>query len=218
MATNAKTAPQKPDDPTVPKNSKKKLFVIIGVVIAIAIAGGAGWYFAKGKNHDSHIEEIKVIPPKVPIFSPLEPFTVNLKSETSDQYLQIGISMKMFDPEIESKIKLNLPEIRSRILQLLTTKSASELLTAEGKNKLVKEIISLSNAVIGIYEVPAKVPAPVQLPATHQAETPGTEAPHDNTGEETHAPAQIAAPAPMPHAPVEKKGIVDVLFTSFIIQ
>jgi flagellar protein FliL len=221
MATTAKPTAQKPQDPTVPKKSNKKLFLIIGGVLVLALAGGGGWYFTKGKDHEAHVEEVKVVPPKPPIFSALEPFTVNLQSENSDQYLQMGISMKMFDPEVEAKIKLNLPEIRSKILQLLTTKSASELLTAEGKSKLVKEIVTMSNAVIGIYETPAPAkvaPMPSQTPVTSPAGTPGGEASHADSAEAAHATEPALAPNPAAHKPVEKKGIVDVLFTSFIIQ
>ncbi len=209
MATNAKSAAQKPEDPTVPKGSSKKLLVIIAIIVVAGLAAGGGWYFTKGKSHDSHTEELKVEPPKTPIFMPLEPFTVNLKSETSDQYLQMGISMKMFEPEIETKIKTSLPEVRSKILQLLTTKTADDLLTAEGKNKLVKEIILMSNATIDIVDMTGAKSA--MVPAASQVAESVDEANADD-----------APKTPTPHAAVKapeaKKGIVDVLFTSFIIQ
>jgi flagellar protein FliL len=204
MAQNAKPTAQKPEDPAAPKKSNKKLFIIAGVVLLLAIAGGAGWYFTKGKNAEHHVEEAKIIPPKPPIFMALEPFTVNLQSEGSDQYLQMGISLKYFDPELEARIKLNLPEVRSKILQLLTTKTASELLTPEGKNKLVKEIISMSNSVLGIVVAPVK-------PAASAVSETATEA-------QVEPAAAEAAVAPAHKAPAEKQGIIDVLFTSFIIQ
>lgn len=207
MAQNAKPAAQKPEDPAAPKKSSKKIFVIVGVVLLLAIAGGAGWYFTKGKNGEHHAEEAKIVPPKPPIFMALDPFTVNLQSESSDQYLQMGISLKYFDPELEARIKLNLPEIRSKILQLLTTKTASELLTPEGKNKLVKEILGMSNNVLGIIVAPVK-------PAASAVSKANTEDQIEPDGEE----AVVAAPAPKHKAPAEKKGIADVLFTSFIIQ
>ena len=216
MATNAKAA-AKPEDPAAPKGSNKKM--IIGGVVALLLivaAGAGGWFFAN-KGKDSHAappaEEVKAAPPKAAIFVMLEPYTVNLKREASDQYLQMGITLKVFEPAIELQIKSNQPEIRSKILQLLTTKTATELLTAEGKSKLVKEIIALSNAVIGIVPPPpvaVYAPAPVPVAASAVAD------PHAPTD-----PAHAAAPAPAPvyyHAPAEPKGVIDVLFTSFIIQ
>ena len=207
MAQNIKPAAQKPEDPTVPKKSSKKLVMGAVAALVLIIAAGAGWYFTKDKDDAHHVEEVKVAPPKTPIFVALEPFTVNLQRESSDQYLQMGISMKMFEVDIEAKIKANLPEIRSKILQLLTTKTATELLTAEGKTQLVKEILTMSNAVIGIVNAPAPIPA--TLGAAPAAEHGAAAQP---------APATVAASAPVAAQPVEPKGIIDVLFTSFIIQ
>ena len=207
MAQNIKPAAQKPEDPTVPKKSSKKLVLGAVAALVLIIAAGAGWYFTKGKDDAQHVEEVKVAPPKTPIFVALEPFTVNLQREASDQYLQMGISMKMFEVDIEAKIKANLPEIRSKILQLLTTKTATELLTAEGKTQLVKEILTMSNSVIGIVNTPAPIPATLAVaPAAEQAAAAQP------------APAAVAASAPVAAKPVGPKGIVDVLFTSFIIQ
>jgi flagellar protein FliL len=219
MAQNTKSAAQKPEDPTVPKKSSKKLIMIAGGIVAIVLAAGGGWYFAKGKNDAAHVEEVKVIPPKVPIFVALEPYTVNLKREEDDQYLQLGITLKVFEAEIEAKIKSSQPEIRSKILQLLTTKTASELLTAEGKTKLVREITALGNAVLGIVEAPAQVAiaySPAQQPVVVVAAS-AVEAPHPDPAIAMQA-AVVPAHLPAAHAPAEKKGIIDVLFTSFIIQ
>jgi len=210
MAQSAKPAAAKPADPTVQKKSKKPL--IIGAAISVLIvAAGAGWYFTKGKGDAHHADEVKVAPPKTPIFVALEPFTVNLQRESSDQYLQLGLSMKVFEVEIESKIKTNLPEIRSKILQLLTTKTASELLTAEGKTRLVKEIMAMSNTVIGISNIPA--PAAAAIPVAVVERSTAEQHTPDAAAEPASAPAATTAPKP-----AEPKGIVDVLFTSFIIQ
>lgn len=214
MAQNIKPAAQKPEDPTVPKKSSKKLVMGAAAALVVVISAGAGWYFSKG-NQAAHVEEVKVVPPKTPIFVALEPFTVNLQREFTDQYLQLGITMKVFDAENEVKIKASLPEIRSKILQLLTTKTATELLTAEGKTRLVKEIMTMSNTVIGIAPARPVAPAmPAVIPAAaHAADTEAHAAP---VAEAASAP--VALPVPAVIIPAEKTGIVDVLFTSFIIQ
>jgi flagellar FliL protein len=213
MAQNQKPAAQKPEDPTVPKKSSKKLVIGAAVSAVLLIAAGGGWYFTKGNDGAPQVEEVKVAPPKPPIFIVLEPFTVNLQRESSDQYLQLGLTLKIFDLEYEKKIKDNLPEIRSKILQLLTTKTASELLSAEGKTRLVKEILTLGNAIIGVVDIPAPAPAPAAIvPAISAVAEAGAEA-------QPAATPETAAVPPKPVAkPAEKKGIVDVLFTSFIIQ
>lgn len=219
MAQNLKPAAQKPEDPTVPKKSSKKLLIGAVAFVVLLIASGAGWYFTKGNDHSPHIEEVKVVPAKTPIFLALEPFTVNLQRESSDQYLQLGITLKLFEPEFETKIKTSLPEIRSKILQLLTTKTATELLTAEGKTQLVKEILALSNGVIGIVDAPVQ-PAGLHkialVVAASQVVESGTEPQQIQVAEATASPT--LSHKPDVKTPVEKKGIVDVLFTSFIIQ
>ena len=207
MAQNPKPAAQKPDDPTVPKKSGKKLVIGAVASLVVIIAAVAGWYFTRN-NDAAHVEEVKVAPPKTPIFVPLEPFTVNLKREESDQYLQLGITMKVFEAENETKIKASLPEIRSKILQLLTTKTATELLSAEGKTQLVKEILFMSNTVIGIVSASPH-------PVTSENQTPNAEAHAAPVAEAASAP--VAQPKPLA-APTETAGIADVLFTSFIIQ
>jgi flagellar FliL protein len=235
MAQPSKAAAQKPADPTIPAKSNKKLLIAIIGVLVLAIAGGAGWYFTKGKKpHDAteeHVEEeVKADPHKLPIFVALEPFTVNLQRESTDQYLQLGLSLKVFEPDYENKIKLNLPEIRSKILQLLTTKTATELLTADGKTKLIREILTLSNGVIGIVEPPVQPmviyaappgAAPQGVNASGVPVTVAIAPAHAGAGAPATLPAAVSAPVyyqpqPAPHVP--KKGIVDVLLTSFIIQ
>lgn len=210
-----KAGAQKPEDTPVPKKSSKKL--VIGAVASVILlgAGGGGWYFTKGKNATPQVEEVKVIPPKPAIFVVLEPFTVNLQRESSDQYLQLGLTFKIFDIEYEKKIKDNQPEIRSKILQLLTTKTATELLSAEGKTKLVNEILGLSNTTIGVVDTPVPVAVvPVVIPQVSAVAEAGAE----NQAAAVAESVAVSAPKPAVAKAAEKKGIVDVLFTSFIIQ
>lgn len=178
-----------------PPKSKKTLIIII-VVLLLAVAGGAGWFFSKGsapegEHAEEHKEEVALEPKFVPLG---ENFTVNLQREEGDQYLQAGITLKIMQPELEEKIKATMPEIRSKLLFLLSSKYPSELQTAEGKKKLIGEIIAETDAVLGV------------APAAHAPA-------HEAASGAASAPAQ-AAPA---HEP-KTKGVVDVLFTSFIIQ
>ncbi|MDO9101970.1 MAG: flagellar basal body-associated FliL family protein [Candidatus Nitrotoga sp.] len=225
----AKPTPKKdaadsaPAGATAKPNGKKKLLIIIGSVLALGIAGGAGWYFTKGGDHNDknakkasqHVEQ--------PKFIALEPFTVNLQRESADQFLQIGITLKIFQPELEEKIKQNLPEIRSRLLVLLSGKYASELVASKGKTKLVKEIISETETVLGLRTTRAPRPKPIAPPPAEAAssveganreESPA--ATEVAEGAEGAAAVKEAVPAiPSNEA---NENVIDVLFTSFIIQ
>lgn len=208
------TKPTKPAAPAAkeeapaaaPPKSKKMLIIII-VLLLLGIAGGAGWFFSKGSAPEGeHAEEAKETVVHEPKFIPLgENFTVNLQREEGDQYLQAGITLKILQPELEEKIKAAMPEIRSKLLFLLSSKFPSELQTAEGKKKLIAEIIAETDAVLGLGTTPA----------AHAA------APAHDTGHEAAASGAASAPVAAQAAPAAEPkttGVVDVLFTSFIIQ
>ncbi|MBI5007574.1 MAG: flagellar basal body-associated FliL family protein [Nitrosomonadales bacterium] len=214
------TKPTKPAAPAAKEESpaaaapkSKKMLIIIIVLLLLIVGGGAAWFFTKGKapegeHAEEHKEEVVLEAKFVPLG---ENFTVNLQREEGDQYLQAGITLKILQPELEEKIKATMPEIRSKLLFLLSGKYPSELQTAEGKKKLIAEIIAETDAVLGLAPAPAA--------AAHAA--PVATAAHDahNAGHEAAASAAASAPAATAPAPAPKtKGVVDVLFTSFIIQ
>jgi len=206
--------PAKPAAPAAPAEDapapakSKKLLIIIGLLVLVT-AGGAGWVLTKNSAPaEEHASEAhKPEPVLEPKFIPLgEKFTVNLQREEGDQYLQAGITLKVLDPELELKIKNAMPEIRSKLLFLLSSKKPSELVTSEGKAVLIEQVIAEVDGILGIKNEAqaAQADAHATAPAAHG------EAPHGES-----APV-VATPA----APKEPKttGVVDVLFSDFIIQ
>lgn len=77
-----------------------------------------------------------------PVFVYLETFTVNLQSEHGDQHLQTNLTLKMEDSSAADLIKLHMPEVRNRILLLLSGKAASQISGIEGKKKLASELLA----------------------------------------------------------------------------
>jgi flagellar FliL protein len=148
-----------------PKAGKKKTMLIVIIALVVLVAGGAGAFLFMGKKHapkdgEAHEEEevADTAKAKPPVFVTLEPFTVNLTSEASDRYLQVGIDLKVSGPEIADRIKAHLPEIRNGILLLLTSKRVDELASLEGKNLLREEIRDAVNRPIGFYNEAAAAP------------------------------------------------------------
>jgi flagellar FliL protein len=137
------------------KKSKAKLFIIIGAVLALVLGGGAAaWYFLGHKNDDADQEEAHAAPKskgkaKVkasapPVFQSMDPYTVNLQpGENGDQYLQTSITLQLAKAEDVEILKTYQPQIRSRILMLLSSKHGAELASVEGKKKLADEIMAL---------------------------------------------------------------------------
>ncbi len=195
----AKPAPAAPAEAAPAPASSNKLLIIIIALLAVIIAGGAGWFFTMGNKHapaeEQAAEEHKPEPAKEPVFIAMpEKFTVNLQREDGDQYLQAGITLKVLDPELEPKIKAATPEIHSKLLLLLSSKKASELLSVEGKKVLIEQIIAEVNGTLGITPK-----------AAEHAEA------------DAHGDAHAAKDTKEP-APAEPQGVVDVLFSDFIIQ
>ena len=156
------TAVQDDDDDLegipLPK-SKKKLFIIITIVILLLSAiGGGVYYFLLRTPPDSATAQAsgdtkagaKEVPGKPPIFLPLDSFTVNLKVSPGEdqQFLQIGISFQLRSEKSGDPIKQRMPQVRNRVLLLLTNSRASDLSTTEGKEKLVEQILTQVN---GLY-------------------------------------------------------------------
>ncbi|HWR77121.1 MAG TPA: flagellar basal body-associated protein FliL [Thiobacillus sp.] len=142
MARPAETAaPVEPDEAaeaTPSGKSKKKLFIIIGLLVVLLGGGGAAaWFFTR---QDGTHKEAEVKPPIVPIYLALETFTVNLQG--GEQYLQTEITLQVADQAQVDAIKLHMPRVRSRLLALLSSKHAEELITAEDKKKLAQEIVA----------------------------------------------------------------------------
>ena len=199
MAKPPKSAPAEAEAPAKPK-SKRLLLAALGVLV-LGLVVGAGWYFMKGSQH---ADKPKEVVEELPTFMVLEPFTVNLQHEESDQFLQIGITLKVANMEMADKLRQRLPEVRSRLLFLLSSKRASELMPIEGKKKLAQDIITECNTILGL-----RTAAPQN--AVHESNAEAA------SGVEVAAAAPAEAP-PAAHEGEGKKGVVDVLFTAFIIQ
>ncbi len=183
------------------KPKPKKKLVLIGVAALVLLLGGGGgaWYMLKDKKspEEKRAAESESLQA---IFTPLDPFTVNLQREEGDQVLQVGLSLKYYNKDLDDKIKNAMPEIRSNLLLLLSSKRASELVTVTGKKKLANEIINSINTILGVQRktVP-KAPAPEAAEGNGQPVANAAAAPTANTAPPASGPD--AGNAATPTAP-----------------
>ena len=177
-------APAATADAAPAKGGKKKLIIIIAAVLVLVLGGGgAAMLLLKKKpaegeedaagGHDKAetSEPVKAKPkhdPKhPPTFVPLDPFTVNLADKESERYAQIGITLEIDDAKTADELKLYMPAIRNNILMVLAHKTAAEILTREGKEKLSKAILYAAVRPLG-YEVDEEADEP-EAPAADAA-------------------------------------------------
>ena len=108
---------------------------------------------AAGEHGDDHGDEEEAEEGEAhePAVVPLPTFTVNLADKESTRYLRTTVSLVVKDAEQAATLSgggehkaagepVRIAMARSAILELLTTKTADELMTAEGKTALKKEI------------------------------------------------------------------------------
>ncbi len=118
-------------------NKKNLLSIILIAIIAIGSGAGGAWYVIQnmdtaGETTQSHKKPVK--------FIDLDIFTVNLQPEEDNQYLQVGLTVKTQETDVVNVIKKQMPEIRNRILLLLSSKKPTEISSIAGKQQLSAEI------------------------------------------------------------------------------
>jgi flagellar protein FliL len=130
----------------------KKLIIIIAVLLVVAGGGGAAyWKFfmnkpaedaaAAGQAKDAHgaAKEAEGEPGMVPF----EPFLVNLADEGGQAYLRATLTLLVPSEEVAKELEAKpvlRTQIRSAVLEVLSTQSASQVSTPEGKTELKKAI------------------------------------------------------------------------------
>jgi flagellar FliL protein len=160
-ASKPQAAPK--TDASAPVKSKKILVIIVAVVALLGGGGGTYFYMKQGHNQPKSETAKEATPEAPPKYIPLGTFTANLIREESDRYLQVAISIKITNPELEEKIKASNPEILHHVNMLLQSKGPTELSTFEGKNKLAKDIKILIERVLG-FNAPAHPAQPASSP------------------------------------------------------
>lgn len=136
--SKAAEVPAGADGKEVKKGKKGLIIGILVAVIAIGAGAGGTWYFMK-MNGDA-ADEPAPPKPKLTKFLDLELFTVNLLPDDGSQYLQVGLTIKVNETPVEQEVAKQMPDIRNRILMLLSSKKASDVNSIIGKQQLTQQI------------------------------------------------------------------------------
>jgi len=149
-------------------NGNKKLFIIIGAAVAVAVILGAVVFMmaGKGDKKDKGKDEAKVEgkaetkaeagghggeaaagkegAPASNIY-PLEPFIVNIYDGQELRYLKVKVELEMVGVGVKSELDARLAAIRDSILVLLSAKTLQDVQDVQGKNQLKEEILGAIN-------------------------------------------------------------------------
>jgi len=225
------------DAAAAPKKSfKKVIFLVVGALLLAGGAAGATWFVALRHKGDEapHAAEKKV--PKKPVFSTLEPFTVNLADAKGERYAQIGITLQLDGPAADELLKERLPAVRNEVLLLIASKHIEELLSDEGKRLLAQQIRMRTAQAMGFTgpdDSPpitvAAVAAPAAAPAAasedkHEEKPAAKEVAKTGAKEGAKEPAKAGAKEAAKEGGKDgAKELADnpvqgVLFSQFIVQ
>lgn len=153
------------------KKSGNMLLIIIIVVLVLVLIIGGVVAMLMMNNHDAEAEagsgakkEASAHPEEnakgtaassegslqeggteVGLMFPLEPFTVNLLSESGRRYLKVEMNLEMEGEELSPELEEKKPVFRDIIIRQLSSKSLEEISTLKGKEKLKEEIVAELN-------------------------------------------------------------------------
>jgi flagellar FliL protein len=154
--------PKKAEKKSGGGGSKLLIIVIVLLVVVLAAVGSLAAYVltshkgeAAGGAHGEKTAEAK--PKKKhegpPIFEKLDTFVVNLIGNGGSM-LQVEMQAELGDEKDRQKFKDYSPKIRSGVILLLSSKTANELATPEGKVKLRAQVKKIINESMDAGEEP----------------------------------------------------------------
>ena len=129
-----------------PNRSSKLGWLIALMVILLGALVAINMYLLLSDDSDDDDEENveQVEAPRAVLYVKLEPFTVKLQSDLCGQLLlYVGLSLQVADTETENYLLEHMPQLRSRMLMLLSGQSSQTVATQQGKESLKAEILEL---------------------------------------------------------------------------
>jgi len=162
VATKPETDPEAEAGKPAGK-SKKKLIIIIAAVLLVVLLAGGGvlFYLSKQRAAAAAAAEEAGGEPAAPaaaahsaqktppVYLPMDNMVVNLADPGGERVAQVGITLEVLDAHASDQVKAYMPTIRSGVLMLLSQRTAEELLSAEGKQKLIEDILRETSKPFG---------------------------------------------------------------------
>jgi flagellar FliL protein len=147
-----------------PAKGKKKLIIMVAAAVLVLGGGGGAAMVLMKKKVDpdvevtdeqapakaAHAPAAKHDPKAVPVFVPLDPFTVNLADRNAERFAQVGVTLEIEDTHIGDQIKAYMPAIRNNILMTIADRTAVELMGRDGKARLAERIRRAASRGLGV--------------------------------------------------------------------
>lgn len=122
-------------------------FILLLIIVIGASVGATMWFTSRDSAPGAPATaataeqpaQAPAAPPVVPapIFAELDPFTVTLYGETRNRILYTAITLRLGDDASRKQITDYMPEVRDRILKVLSAQQLPLIQTPEGRQALV---------------------------------------------------------------------------------
>ncbi len=139
---------------TESNKSNKGLIIILILALLVLGGGGFGVYWFVLRTPPPTAEELaaqvaakKPEPKILPVFA-LRPFVVNLADKKSRRYLKVTMKLELSNDDLVEEVEKRRAQIRDVILTLLSSKTAAEVSSMEGKFLLRQDIIKRVNVFL----------------------------------------------------------------------
>jgi flagellar FliL protein len=141
--------------PETKKKSKLGLLLVVGILVLLLGGGGfLGWrYFMGGKaaSANANSGDSAGTTGKVKSMMNLDSFLVNLADMDAARFVKVTFRLGLDESRLGEEYtgdQVILAATRDRIISVLSTKTADEILTPEGKEQLRKEIREKVNQIL----------------------------------------------------------------------
>jgi flagellar protein FliL len=135
-----------------PVRKSRKLWIMVGILVVVAAVGSAAFlaypHFGGSRNVPKEKSGQESRNARVKAILPLDSFLVNLADAENICFVkatfQLGLEEEWTE---ESKNSVAIASMRDSIISLLSSKTAQQIMTSQGKDKLREEIRSRMNGV-----------------------------------------------------------------------
>lgn len=124
-----------------PQTRTFKVMLLALIALGVTASAATAAYYL-GSSRSGAPAAVK---PEEPIFIALDPLTVNLLPNGRSRFLHVGVTLKVADAKSQGQVTQYLPEVRSRVLTVLSNREADALVTPDDKGKLAGEIMAVLN-------------------------------------------------------------------------
>lgn len=137
------------------------LIAFVGLALIVGGSVGASLYFTGALNKEpdaaAALPAEEVLPENTYYYNVQPEFVVNFQGKSRVKFLMIEMVVATHDEEVVPILTDHDPEVRNALLNLLAEQDAGQLKTAEGKQKLRDDALSLIDEIVGRHHKTERV-------------------------------------------------------------